>query len=67
MLSRSGSGADFPLGISFELILEAIDGDVNLVDADPILRAIILGMTFGMQLGAERNVTDWPVRSAFRR
>ena len=38
-----------------------------LEDFDPIGRAIVSALTFGLQLGQTRDVSDWPLRHTFVR
>ena len=55
------------MGVDFGILLDGIDAEINLSDSDPVSRALALGIAFGLQLGLDHDVSDWPVRSAFRR
>ena len=66
-ISRAGAGADFHLGVDFEQILQGLDAEISLQVADPISRALQLGLTLGLQLGLDQNAQGWPLRSSFNR
>ena len=63
--NQNGAGS-FP-GVDFEVILQGVDAGVSIANADPVSRALIVGLTFGLQLGAEKTVKNWPLRAAFER
>ena len=65
---RTGLGAaNSNPGVDFELILEGIGANMDINDFDLVGRALVVGMTFGLQLGMTGDVSNWPIRTTFKR
>ena len=66
--NQTGAGAvSAKPGLDFELLLESISAGLSLGDFDTVGRALVTGITFGLQLGMTGDVSDWPLHSTFKR